>query len=105
MSSDPSLEEPTKPAKMVPLGKYEVLAHVATGGMGAVYRARDTETGREVALKVLNPKMAARPDALQRFHAQAHNAAQLRHENIVSVFQVGEIKGATYLAMDCVEGN
>ncbi len=104
MSSDPSLKEPSKPAKMVPLGKYEVLAHIATGGMGAVYRARDTETGREVALKVLNPKMAARPDAVQRFHHEAHNAAQLRHENIVTVFEVGEIKGVTYLAMEYVDG-
>jgi serine/threonine-protein kinase len=104
MSSDPSLKESSKPAKMVPLGKFEVLAHIATGGMGAVYRARDTETGREVALKVLNPKMAARPDALQRFHAEAHNAAQLRHENIVTVYEVGEEKGVTYLAMEFVEG-
>src|SRR5437660_4446049 len=101
-----SSERPGKgPRRAVRIGKYEVLAHVATGGMGAVYRARDTETGREVALKVLNPKMAARPDALQRFHAEAHNAAQLRHENIVTVFEVCEIKGVTYLAMEFVEGN
>ncbi len=104
MSSDPPVKEPSRPAKMVPLGKYEVLAHVATGGMGAIYRARDTETGREVALKVLNPKMAERPDAVQRFHSEAHNAAQLRHENIVSVFEVGEIKGVTYLAMEFIDG-
>src|SRR3954451_18269074 len=100
MSEPASRDAARAPGKVVQVGKYTVVAHIATGGMGAVYRATDTETGRDVALKVLNPKMASRPDALQRFHREAHNAAQLRHENIVTVFEVGEHKGIVYLAME-----
>ncbi len=104
MSTDPSLKENQRPSKCVPVGKYEVVAHIATGGMGDVYRARDSEIGREVALKVINRKMAKRPDAMERFHVEARNAAQLRHENIVTVYEVGEFKNLTYLAMEFVDG-
>src|SRR5689334_9453644 len=104
MASDPSLKVPSRPGKIVSLGRYEVVAHIATGGMGAVYRARDTETGREVALKVLHPKMAERPESIERFHREARNTSHLRHENIVTVYEVGEHKGLVYLAMEFVEG-
>src|SRR5437899_1000540 len=104
MARDPSTPDPSRPGRVVRVGKYEVVAHIATGGMGSVYRARDTATGREVALKVLNKKMAAREDAVQRLHAEAHNAAQLRHENIVPVYEVGEIKDVIYLAMEFLDG-
>ena len=105
MSSEPSSRDAARsPGKVVQVGKYTVVAHVATGGMGAVYRATDTETGREVALKVLNPKSAQRAESLQRFHREAHNAAQLRHENIVTVYEVGEYKSVIYLAMEFIDG-
>ncbi|MFO0927732.1 MAG: serine/threonine-protein kinase [Gemmataceae bacterium] len=77
---------------------------IATGGMGAVYRARDTESGREVALKVLPPELAAKPAMLERFRREARSAAKLRHENVVSVHEFGELQGTSYLAMEFVEG-
>jgi len=86
------------------VGKYELLDHVATGGMGAVYRARDTETDQEVALKVLTRDMAAKPAMVERFRREARTAARLSHENIVRVFDYGEADGTIYLAMEFVEG-
>jgi serine/threonine-protein kinase len=100
-----SSERPGKgPRRAVRIGKYEVLAHVASGGMGAVYRARDTESGREVALKVLSPQMAAKPVMLERFRREARSAAKLRHENIVTVYEFGEAGGTCYLAMEFIDG-
>jgi serine/threonine-protein kinase len=105
MSSEPTSRESARSSgKVVQLGKYKVVAHIATGGMGTVYRALDTESGQEVALKVINARQAARSDALQRFHREAHNAAQLRHENIVTVYEVGEYKDIIYLAMEFIDG-
>jgi serine/threonine protein kinase len=97
---------PTDKGKRRPvrIGKYEVLAHVATGGMGAIYRALDTESGRQVALKVLSPDMAAKPVVVQRFQLEARNAAKLRHENIVAHYDYGEVNGTYYLAQEFVEG-
>ena len=66
--------------------ELEILKHIATGGMGAVYRARDTEDGREVALKVLTPDVAAKPAMLVRFKREAEHAKKLNHENIVGVY-------------------
>jgi serine/threonine-protein kinase len=91
-------------ARSVRIDKYEVVAHIATGGMGAVYKARNTETGGEVALKVLMPDMAARPAMLERFRREARSAAKLAHENIVSVFEFGEAHGTHFLAMEFVDG-
>src|SRR5258707_6948670 len=71
---------PSKPPpKGVRIGKYEILARVATGNMGSVYRARDVDVGREVALRVLAPELASRPALLERFRRAARQAAKLRH--------------------------
>jgi eukaryotic-like serine/threonine-protein kinase len=86
------------------IGKYEVVKHIATGGMGAVYRAVDTELDRPVALKVLNPEIAAKQNMLDRFKREARAAARLRHENIVAIYDVGEIAGTHYLALEFVDG-
>jgi serine/threonine-protein kinase len=86
------------------IGKYEILAHIASGGMGAVYRARDVDLGREVALKVLAPEQALRPGFLERFHHEARSAARLRHENIVAIYEFGQIGGTHYLALEYVDG-
>jgi serine/threonine protein kinase len=100
-----SSESPTVgPRRSARIGKYEVLTHVATGGMGAVYRARDTETGADVALKVLTPEMASKPAMLERFKREAGNAARLRHVNIVTVYEDGVADGTHYMAMEFVEG-
>lgn len=101
MPPDPPAKGTRRPIR---LGKYEVIRHIATGGMGAVYLARDTVLGREVALKVLPPEMAKNEAARKRFEQEASHAAKLRHENIVTLFDVGEVNGAHFLAMEFIEG-
>jgi serine/threonine-protein kinase len=86
------------------LGRYEIIQHIATGGMGAVYKARDLELGRKVALKVLSPELAAQREALERFRREARSAARLRHENIVTLYEFGEDKGTYFLALEFVDG-
>jgi serine/threonine-protein kinase len=88
----------------VRIGKYEVIAHIATGGMGAVYKAVDTELGRFVALKVLSPEMAAKPNMVERFKREARSAARLRHENIVAIYECGKWGDTNYLALEFVDG-
>ena len=101
MSSDRS----AKPKRRaVRLGKYEVVSHIATGGMGAVYKAVDTLLKREVALKVLPPDMASKPNALERFRREAENAARLKHENIVTIYEFSQSDTTFYLVMEFVEG-
>jgi len=72
------------------LGPYEIVAPLGAGGMGEVYRARDTRLGREVALKVLPPAMALDPARRARFEQEARAAAALSHPNIVGLHDVGE---------------
>jgi serine/threonine-protein kinase len=86
------------------IGKYEVVKRIATGGMGAVYRAVDTELDRPVALKVLNPEIAAKQNMLDRFKREAKAAARLRHENIVAIYEIGEHNGTNFLALEFVDG-
>src|SRR4051794_6577509 len=90
--------------RYVRIGKYEVLNHIATGGMGAVYRALDTVLKREVALKVLPPEAATKPALLERFRREARSAAQLRHDNIVAIYEFGEHAGTYFLALEFVDG-
>ncbi len=97
MSSHPFL-----PAARV--GKYEVLAHIATGGMGAVYKAVDVSLGRVVALKVLASRLLAHPGALERFRREARNAARLNHPNIVALYEWDKVEDSYYLAMEFVAG-
>jgi len=101
MSSDPSANPPRRAVRV---GKYEVVAHIATGGMGAVYKAIDNVLKREVALKVLPPDMASKPLALERFRREARNAARLRHENIVTIYEFDQSASTIYLAMEFVDG-
>jgi serine/threonine-protein kinase len=101
MSSDPSAKRQRRPVR---IGKYEVVTHIATGGMGAVYKAIDSVLKREVALKVLPPAMASNPLALERFRREARNAARLRHENIVTIYEFDQSGSTLYLAMEFVEG-
>jgi hypothetical protein len=72
--------------------------------MGSVYRARDTETGEDVALKILPPEMAAKQAMVVRFKREYAAASRLRHENIVSLLEFGEAAGTLYFAMEYVEG-
>ena len=87
------------------IGSYEVLDRLGAGGMGEVYRARDTRLGRTVALKVLRP--GADPDLLRRLDREARAASALNHPNIVHIYDVGEAAGeagAHYVVMEHVEG-
>jgi len=86
------------------IGKYQVTAHLATGGMAAVYRARDTELGREVALKVLSPEFASEPLRFERFRREARHGSKLQHENIVTLYEFGEANGIYFLALEFIEG-
>jgi serine/threonine protein kinase/tetratricopeptide (TPR) repeat protein len=86
------------------LGPYEILSPIGAGGMGEVYRARDSKLGRDVAIKVLPPAFAEDADRLRRFHQEARILAALSHPNVVQVFGVGEHEGAPYLVMELVEG-
>jgi eukaryotic-like serine/threonine-protein kinase len=92
------------PYRYARIGKYQIQAHLATGGMGAVYRAVDPERGLTVALKVLPPDLAARPAVLERFRREARHGLKLRHENIVTLYEFGEAEGTFYLAMEFVDG-
>jgi serine/threonine-protein kinase len=86
------------------IGKYRILAHIATGGMGAVYKARDELLGRVVALKVLAPELAQNPILIERFKREARHAARLAHKNIVTLYESDEADGLHYLAMEFIEG-
>ncbi len=101
MSSDAAAKEPSRNIR---IGKYEVLSHIATGGMGAVYKARDTETDQDVALKVLSPELAAKPAMLERFRREAKAALKLCHKNIVTLHEFGEAQNIYFLVMEFVDG-
>ncbi len=86
------------------LAQYRVTAAIGAGGMGEVYRATDTRLGREVALKVLPAATASDPDRRQRFEQEARAASALNPPTILTVHDVGEADGTTYIAMELVEG-
>ena len=86
------------------LGSYEILAPLGAGGMGEVYRARDTRLGREVAIKVLPAERAADPDRRRRFEQEARSASALNHPNILTIHEVGTEGETTFIAMELVEG-
>jgi eukaryotic-like serine/threonine-protein kinase len=87
------------------LGPYEISAAIGAGGMGEVYRARDTQLGRDVAIKVLPSFLSADPDRLRRFEQEARAAAALNHPNILVVFQMGTHDGVRYLVSELLEGS
>ena len=86
------------------LGTYEIVAPLGAGGMGEVYRAKDTRLGREVALKVLPEAFARDADRLARFEREARTVAGLNHPNIVVLYSVEEGHGVRFLTMELVEG-
>ena len=86
------------------LGPYEILSPLGAGGMGEVYRARDTRLGRDVALKILPESFARETDRLRRFEQEARAVAALNHPNILAIHDIGEQNGAPFLVSELLEG-
>src|ERR671910_3359981 len=86
------------------IGHYEILERLGAGGMGEVYRARDTKLSRDVALKILPEAFAADSDRLARFTREAQTLAALNHPNIAQIHGVEESTGSLALVMELVEG-
>ncbi len=85
-------------------GPYEILAPVGVGGMGEVYRARDSRLGRDVAIKVLPPNFSADPDRLRRFEQEARAASALNHPNILTIYDIGKHDAGPYVVSELLEG-
>src|SRR5580700_9177633 len=87
------------------LDSYEIVSLLGVGGMGEVYRARDSVLKREVAIKVLPAFISQDPERLRRFEQEAQAAAALNHPNILAVYQFGAFEGAPYLVSELLEGS
>jgi serine/threonine protein kinase len=86
------------------LGPYEIQSQLGAGGMGEVYRARDTRLDRTVAVKILPVHLADRSDAQERFDREARAISSLSHPNICPLYDVGSQDGLRYLVMEYLEG-
>src|SRR5262245_17780840 len=86
------------------LGPYSITSLLGAGGMGEVYRARDTRLGRDVALKVLAAAAAADPDRLQRFEQEARTIAALNHPNILALYDVGHGERGPFIVTEILDG-
>ena len=86
------------------LGPYEIVKPLGAGGMGEVYRARDSRLKRDVAIKVLPASFSSDPDRLRRFEQEAQAAGSLNHPNIAAVYDVGTHEGAPYVVSELLEG-
>src|SRR5215471_3130287 len=87
------------------LGPYEILSAIGAGGMGEVYRARDTKLGRDVAIKVLPASLTSDPDRLARFEREAQMLAALNHPNIAAIYHVEDAGATPAIVMELVEGS
>ncbi len=99
-----SLAPPRQPDEIGRLGGYRILKELGRGGMGVVYQAEDLKLKRPVALKVMMPGLAAAPDQRQRFLREAQAMAAVRHDHVVTVFEVNEDRGVPFLAMEFLTG-
>src|SRR5450631_427443 len=88
----------------VKLGPYEILSPLGAGGMGEVYRARDSKLGRDVAIKTLPQAFADDPERLARFRREARTLASLNHPNIAAIYGLEESGGMSCLVLELVEG-
>jgi serine/threonine protein kinase len=86
------------------LGPYEILSPLGTGGMGEVFRARDTRLGRDIAIKLVHPRFSADAEQLRRFEQEARAASQLDHPNILVVHDIGSHEGSPYIVSELLDG-
>src|SRR5262252_7899880 len=93
-----------KLATGTPLGPYEILSALGSGGMGEVYRARDTKLGRDVALKILPDTFTHDPERLARFRREAQVLASLNHPHIAQIYGLEEADGSQFLVLEMVDG-
>src|SRR6187200_2718672 len=91
-------------ASGTPLGSYTIMSAIGAGGMGEVYRARDTKLNRDVAIKVLLPAVADDPDHLARFSREAQVLASLNHPHIAQIHGFEDVRDVRALVMELVEG-
>jgi tetratricopeptide (TPR) repeat protein len=103
MGTAPAFESPLAPGTIL-AGRYEILQLLGEGGMGAVYKARDQELDRIIALKVLHPDLARNTAALQRFKRELILARKITHKNVVRIFDLGTAAGLKFITMDFIEG-
>ncbi|ORV46278.1 hypothetical protein AWC00_04990 [Mycobacterium conspicuum] len=92
------------PATEVEFGRYRLFEKLGQGSMGAVYRAHDTALDRDVAVKLLQPELAAEPGFQERFRREAYGAGRLANPNIIPIYETGEIDGRLYFVMPIVDG-
>ena len=88
----------------IELGPYQILGPIGAGGMGEVYRARDTRLNRDVAIKILPEAVADDPVRRYRFEQEAHAVAALNHPNIVAIYDIGSEKSVLYIVTELVDG-
>lgn len=88
----------------VAFGRYRLIDEIGSGGMGKVYRARDTVLPRDVAIKVLPADRAEEPGYQERFRREAHIAAQLTEPNVLAIYDAGELDGRLFLVMPVIKG-
>lgn len=86
------------------LGPYEIASPLAAGGMGEVYRARDTRLGRDVAIKILPAEFSADANRLRRFEQETRCVAAINHPNILAIYDVGRHDGFPFLVFELLEG-
>ena len=87
------------------VGAYDIVSLIGRGGMGEVYEAHDTRLDRKVALKLVRPALTGNAEAVRRFEQEARAASSLNHPNIVTIYEIGDMDGRRFLAMELVEGH
>lgn len=113
-NSGPDQDAPTQDGISVPFSppvklpglppRYVDLRQIGAGGMGIVYRARDTETGETIALKILRPEIASDAEAMERFKNELRLARRITHRNVCRIYEFHRLETMAYISMECVEG-